>query len=276
VGTAVTKLLIEAGHTCVGVASRSATSAETAAGFLDAPILALAEDRWNEADVILIGASDDAVAGVADGLVPLIAPGSVVCHFAGTYGTELLGSVIEAGAFACAMHPVQACPDVGAALRNLPGSVWGVTAEPAVTRWATTLIDADLQGRAVAVPEEARPLWHAAAVTTSNGIAALLSLGEAILASIGLEEIDVLGPLAMGTVANARSGGGGAATLTGPVVRGESSALAGHLAALAETAPQLVPLYSQIQLLVLDRAVAAGRLDEDRAATIRAILQAGA
>jgi predicted short-subunit dehydrogenase-like oxidoreductase (DUF2520 family) len=128
-------------------------------------------------------------------------------------------------------------------------------------------------GIPVPVAEDDRALWHAAAVMTSNGIAALLATGEAILARIGVDDPEaVLGPLAAGAVANARSGGGGGATLTGPVVRGEVATLRKHLEALGSDAPELVPAYRLVARTILAAAASAGRLPADTAGEIEAVV----
>jgi predicted short-subunit dehydrogenase-like oxidoreductase (DUF2520 family) len=117
-------------------------------------------------------------------------------------------------------------------------------------------------------------VWHAASVITSNGIAALLSSSEALLGEIGVASpVDVVGPLAAGTVANARQGGGGGPTLTGPVVRGEVATVRRHLHAVARTAPSMVDAYVAVTRLILAAAVRSGRLPPDTATKIDTVLE---
>jgi predicted short-subunit dehydrogenase-like oxidoreductase (DUF2520 family) len=150
------------------------------------------------------------------------------------------------------------------------------TSDPVTTEWADALVAGDLRGRAFPVPEDVRPLWHAAAVTTSNSIAAVVALGEAMLEGIGIEEgTSVLGPLAAGTVANAIEGGGGGATLTGPVVRGEAVTIKRHIAALRESAPELLDGYLRACRLVLDSARRAGRVDPEVFGDMERLLEDG-
>jgi predicted short-subunit dehydrogenase-like oxidoreductase (DUF2520 family) len=174
---------------------------------------------------------------------------------------------MEAGASACAIHPVQAIYSVDAGIERLPGSAWGVTcSDPGAEERMIELIDRDLDGFSVVFPEPLRPLWHAAAVVTSNGIAALMAVGEALLAEIGVDDpARVLGPLAAGTVENARRGGGGSATLTGPVIRGEAETLERHLSALAERTPEQGERYRAVTALIIRVARDAGRIDKDAA-----------
>lgn len=273
VGTAVAELLRRTGHRVTGVASATARSALRASERLAAPIFDAAADLPAH-DLVLIATPDGAISEVARAVSRRMEPGTVVVHFAGSLGIDVLHAVTEAGGLACALHPVQACPDVDTAITRLPGSAWGVTCSQGVEKWASNLIERDLQGVPVSVNELDRPLWHAASVTTSNGIAALLATGEAMLAAMGIEHPQrVLGPLAAGTVANAREGGGGAATLTGPLVRGEVSTIARHLERLRNRAPHLSASYALAAHSILDAAHRAGRVDGPTVRRVTGLLE---
>lgn len=262
VGTAVAHLLVRRDHELVGIASRTLDSALRASQRLDADVYRM--EDLPAAELVLIGASDAGIPEVAESISLRVTEGSYVCHFAGSFGPSILGPVFDRGASACAIHPVQACPTIDAAIARLPGSAWGVTcSDPGGEERMIELVDQDLAGFPVVLPEALRPVWHAASVMTSNGIAALLAVGESLLAEVGVDDpTRVLGPLAAGTIENVRDGGGGAATLTGPVVRGEKDAIRRHLAALVERTPVQDERYKAVASLIVRVARGAGRLDE--------------
>ncbi|MPZ69668.1 MAG: DUF2520 domain-containing protein [Actinobacteria bacterium] len=268
VGTATAVLLSAAGHAPVGVASRTPASAERAAGLLGTDVYPF-EDLPG-ADVVLIGAGDDSIEEVAS----LLAPdhGSVAIHFAGSLDLTILRSLTSAGAGAAALHPVQACPSVEAAIERIPGSAWGVTCSEGLEEWAAAVISDDLRGTAYPVAPQDRAAWHAASVVSANGISALLSAGERILSSIGVSDpIEVLGPLAAGSIANARDAGGGTATLTGPVVRGEIATVERHLNGLAGTTGYAP--YVTATLAIIAAALASDRIDTTTADEMRALIE---
>lgn len=276
VGTAVTELLRRRGHVVAGVASRSADSARRAADFLDAEVFDH-HATLPEADIVVLGVPDGEIEDVAGRLAkhvrgvggPQDIEPCAVVHFAGASGIEPLTAVLDAGAGAAALHPVQACPDVSSAIERIPGSAWGVTTSNGLEAWVTGFVAQELSGDPVMVAEEDRPLWHAAATITSNGIAALLAIGEGLLSSIQVEAPEgVLGPLAAGTVTNAATRGGGAATLTGPVVRGEADTIAAHLERIAGVAPQLVEDYARVVRVIVAAALTARRIDEHTAGRV--------
>ena len=272
VGTAVAEVLRRSSHEVTGVSSRRAESAERAAARLETTTF----DHRSElpsADVLLLGVPDEAIGQIVTELGPSLGPGVVVVHLAGALGIAPLAEAGRAGAGVAALHPVQTFPDVERGIERLPGSAWGVTASQEVESWAVELIAADLDGLPVIVTEEARPVWHAAAVSTSNGIAALLAAGEAMLAAIGIEEPHrVLGPLAAGTVANAGEQGA-AGSLTGPVVRGEQETIARHLDALTDASPHLAEGYASIAGVIVDAATRAHRIEKEEAEKMLEMLE---
>jgi predicted short-subunit dehydrogenase-like oxidoreductase (DUF2520 family) len=272
VGTAVTEVLRRAGHEVAGVASRRAESAERAAVRLNSTLF----DHRSElpaVDVVLLGVPDDAIESVVAELAPRLGADIVVIHFAGALGVAPLDQASVAGAGVAALHPVQTFPDVDRGIERLVGAAWGVTAPPETERWATDMIVSDLEGLPVLVPEEARSIWHAAAVSTSNGIAALLAVGEAMLAAIGIADPQrVLGPLAASTVANAGMGGG-VKSLTGPVVRGEKESIELHLDALTDVTPELAEDYRLIARVIVGSATRAKRISKEEAVKMLELLE---
>lgn len=267
VATAVGVLARRAGFDIVGVGYSGRESTARAAARLVAGEFAAGAEP--PATAYLLGVPEPAIERLAAGLAGRIAPGAIVVHFAGSAGTAPLRAVEDAGAHACAMHPVQACPDVDTAVARLPGSAWGITCAAPAKEWAERLVRA-LGGTPVEVAEADRPVWHAASVMTANGISALLTVAEAVLQSIGVSApIDVLGPLATGAVTNARGGGGGAATLTGPIVRGETGTVAGHLDALSG---ERCADYRRVARIILAAAHRSGRIDPYAYPVIAALL----
>ena len=198
VGTAVATLLQRQGHRIVGVSSRTATSAKRASERLSAPLF---EDNLPDADVVLLGVPDLNVAEVVEALTASSNLPPVIIHFAGALGVSPLLPVVRLGTVGCALHLVQTYPDIDTAVLRLPGSAWGLTCTEGTSEWAKRLVYGDLEGFPVEIAEEHRAVWHAAATVTSSGIATIMGSGEALLASIGVENsISVLKPLAIATL----------------------------------------------------------------------------
>jgi predicted short-subunit dehydrogenase-like oxidoreductase (DUF2520 family) len=88
-------------------------------------------------------------------------------------------------------------------------------------------------------------LYHAGAVTVSNYLVALIDHGLAFYQALGADKREALTavlPLIKGTLANIERLGTTEA-LTGPIARGDAETVQGHLEAMQQRAPELLPLY---------------------------------
>jgi predicted short-subunit dehydrogenase-like oxidoreductase (DUF2520 family) len=89
-----------------------------------------------------------------------------------------------------------------------------------------------------------RALYHAAASAASNFLVTVEGLAERLAAQVGLDRA-ALTPLVLATVGNwATAGARGA--LTGPVARGDEETVGRQRAAVAASAPDLLPLWDAL------------------------------
>src|SRR5207248_2101782 len=108
---------------------------------------------------------------------------------------------------------------------------YGVTASGEGLTEAVSLVG-DLGGRLELVPEERRPLYHAALSHAANHLNTLVADAADLLRASGVQDPSaVLGSIARAALDNAIASG--TAALTGPVVRGDVATVAAHLDALA-------------------------------------------
>ena len=97
----------------------------------------------------------------------------------------------------------------------------------------------ELGGQPVAIPDDCRPLYHAAAVMACGHLAALMQASVDVWQTMGFTQdqaLEALYPLCRTTLdAVARSGA--EASITGPVVRGDIDTVRAHLEALFKNLP---------------------------------------
>jgi predicted short-subunit dehydrogenase-like oxidoreductase (DUF2520 family) len=176
-----------------------------------------------------------------------------VGHTSGATRLDALEPAVRRGAEAFSLHPLQTVPEPGTDLTGAPCAVAGST--PAALAFATELAET-LGMRPFQVPEERRAAYHAAASVASNFLVALQESAADLLREAGVADArELLAPLVLRSAANWAEHGPDA--LTGPIARGDEATVAGHLAALEETAPHLIPLYKA--LAERTRDVAKGR-----------------
>ncbi|HEV2993145.1 MAG TPA: DUF2520 domain-containing protein [Acidimicrobiia bacterium] len=226
-GRAVAARLVAVGSCCTAVAGRTPTSASAAdaARRLAAPVTDVAA-AGRDAALVVVATPDEAIEAAAAALAPGLAPGALVVHLAGARGIDALAPLAtrRPDVLVGALHPLQTLTgfDDGHALVGAWAAVDGPPAVHALAR--------ALGLRPGAVPDAARPAYHAAAVVASNHLVALLGQVERLAASAGVP-FDAFAPLVRASVDHAFAVGP-AAALTGPVARGDVATVARHLDAL--------------------------------------------
>jgi predicted short-subunit dehydrogenase-like oxidoreductase (DUF2520 family) len=195
------------------------------------------------ADAVLLCVPDGEIASAAAAILS----GPLVGHCSGATG---LGVLTPHEGFS--VHPLMAVTGVGARFAGAGAAIAGST--PRALMLAEELAGA-LGMHPVAIAEEDRPAYHAAASIASNFLVTVEAAAERIAAAVGIER-ELLVPLVRATVENwARLGPERA--LTGPVARGDHATVARQRAAVAERAPDLIPLFDS--LVEATRALAAAR-----------------
>ncbi|MBI4261162.1 MAG: DUF2520 domain-containing protein [Actinobacteria bacterium] len=271
-GTALAVLLARAGHRVVAISGREAT-AERGARYLSLsptpPARAAAAG-----ELVLVATPDGAVAEVCAEAAAGggFRPGQWVAHLSGTVRLEALDPARAAGAGVLALHPLQTFPDVEQALARIPGSAMAVTAAGEEGFAFGEGLARAIGVRPFRLADEAKPLYHAAAVFASNYVIASLALAEELFERAGIDDpVDLFAPLVRACVENVVASGPEDA-LTGPVARGDAATVEGHLRALADADPRAVLPYLALARVALDVAGRSGRLDGPGRAAVEEVL----
>lgn len=276
-GTALGRLLFQAGYPVAGVASRSIASAQRTAAELETEVFTV--NPWEitpKADLIFLTTPDDAVESVCRSIAQHggFTPGSVVLHSSGALSSEILGSAREKGAFAGSLHPMQSFAGARPGVNLFSGILVTVEGDPEALVLARQ-VAADLGAHHARVNPKAKALYHAAAVTASNYLVTLLGMAFTFneAAEITPEQsLQGLYPLIQGTLSNIREKGIPMA-LTGPIARGDVSTVERHLKEIAELAPEFAPLYKRLGAHTVPLAVKKGGLSEETVKRLMEILK---
>ena len=272
VGAVLAAALARAGHRVVAASGVSEASRARAAALLPGVPLVAAHEVPAGAGLVLLTVPDDELAALVEGLAATGAlhPGQLVVHTSGRHGLAVLEPAARAGALPLALHPVLPFGGTEVDLVRLSGATFGVTA-PDVLRPAAEALVLEMGGEPVWLPEEVRPLWHAALAHGANHLVTLVASAADLLRAAGVEDPgQVLAPLLGAALDGALRGGDRA--LTGPVARGDAGTVAAHLDVLARSAPEVLPSYLAMARLTADRALADGRLGPERAGALLAVL----
>ena len=260
VGSILAVALAEAGHRIGSVAAVSAQSKDRARRLLPGTPIRTPEAVVAASDLVLLTVPDDELAALIAGLASAGAwrSGQIVVHTSGAYGLEVLTPASAYGVLPLALHPAMTFTGRAEDVDRLPGTVFGITAEPDYRAVAETLV-MEMRAESVWVPEHARPLYHAALSHAANHIVTLLCDATDLLAGAGVETpTRMLTPLVNAAVDNALRLSD--AALTGPVSRGDAATVAAHVRALAREDPAVLPSYAAMARRTAERALAVHRI----------------
>jgi predicted short-subunit dehydrogenase-like oxidoreductase (DUF2520 family) len=224
-----------------GRVGRSLTTAAEAAG-IDVRLAShdVAAEASSRNAAVLLCVPDQAIGEICARLAP--AAPSLVGHVSGATTLDALSPAIERGAAGFSLHPLQTFADAATPVEGTPAAIAG--SDEKALAYARALAGT-LGMRPFEVPEESRAAYHAAAAISSNLLIALEESAAELFDRIGIDDArELLAPLVLRTAANWTERG--PAALTGPIARGDRSTIERHRAALAETAPELLPAYDAL------------------------------
>lgn len=275
VGSVLGAALALAGHTVVAASGVSDASVRRAERLLpDVPLLP-PDEVARQADLVLLALPDDALGPMVSGLAATGAfrAGQIVVHTSGAHGVDVLTPAAEVGALPLALHPVMTFTGRPEDLQRMAACSVGVTAPEAdEAAWnVAEALTVEMGAEPVRIPEQARPLYHAAIAHGANHLATLVSDCVQLLRSGGVRSPErLLAPLLSAALDNVLRQGDRA--LTGPVARGDVGTVATHLRVLSQRAPDLVSAYAVLARRTVVRAREGGLLGSTEAAEINGLL----
>ncbi|MDT8322118.1 MAG: Rossmann-like and DUF2520 domain-containing protein, partial [Xanthomonadales bacterium] len=188
---------------------------------------------------------------------------ALVFHLAGRFGTEVLAPLRDRGCLLAAVHPVRSLTHETLELADFAGTACVAEGDALALERLEPLIVA-IGGAWFPVQGIDRGLYHAALSIVSNVTKGVAWKAQNWLQSSGLPvptAVAITQQLLATTVEDiARSGA--KQSITGPVVRGDTSTVAAHLGALQNGPTADVDLYQVLARVVLELAVERGDLDE--------------
>jgi predicted short-subunit dehydrogenase-like oxidoreductase (DUF2520 family) len=198
-----------------------------------------------DADLVVLTLRDRELPDTVRAIVErkLLAKGTSAVHCSGAQDASILAPLRALGVSVAQMHPMISF----ASLRTYPALDRGnvhVQGDAVAVRRARAVAHA--LGMTPRTFARLDPVgYHAAAGLVANGSAALAALGQAVLVAAGVPKRDapkLLGPLLRSVAENVEHLGFPDA-LTGPVRRGDRTAIARARDLLASRVPEAVPLF---------------------------------
>ena len=271
VATALAVTLARRGYQVSAVASRTRASADMLAKAVGEPARVSPTNQGvaDACDFVFITTPDDAIRSTAEAI--RWRPDHKVVHASGALSLECLASVVRIGSEAGGFHPLQTFafpkhdPFAGCTIALEGTDALLLTLEKMAT---------DLGCGFITLGPLDKARYHISGVLACNYVVTLVRQASALWEQMGFSK-DVakkaLLPLVRGTLDNMERNGI-AASLTGPIARGDSGTVKTHVEELARTTPGLLPAYRELGLLTVSVAEETGRIEEAAADQIRDML----
>jgi predicted short-subunit dehydrogenase-like oxidoreductase (DUF2520 family) len=258
-----------------GVMNRSAGSTREAVEKIGAGHAVPGLEAMEPADFWLIGTTDDQVESVAQALSRHESRirGALVFHLAGRFGLDVLEPLIRGPVHAAAMHPVRSLTDSALSLAGFAGTACVAEGSEEALNALRPLVTA-IGGTWLPVTSIDRGLYHASVSIISNITKAVAWKAQKWQRRAGLPEETaraVTHQLLQSTMedlfrTSARQ------SITGPVVRGDTSTIAAHIHAIEASHPEDVEIYRVLARTVLELAQERGDLDENTLSRFKILL----
>ncbi|TAL72630.1 MAG: DUF2520 domain-containing protein [Bacteroidetes bacterium] len=275
VGTALGYLLRQGGYQIVGIGSRTIESAKRAREFIgEGEATTDLKTAAGRAEIVFITTSDDAIEKVCMKISSEggFNTGAVVFHTCGALSSEVLRSARTLGANIASLHPLQSLADVNEAVKNIPGSYFCIEGDEIALSVAREIVNV-LKGREIRLRVDKKPFYHAGACAASNFLVATVGFGLELFEAAGIERHDALKalmPLIKGTVKNIETLGIPSA-LTGPISRGDSGVIEGHLEAIIKEKPEMLKTYIELGRYTIKVGLEKGTLKASKANKINSL-----
>src|SRR5829696_9250128 len=192
--------------------------------------------EWSEAlpglgsDVVFIATADPDITSVAGHLKGRLKQGAVVLHTSGSLSSASLSVLAGAGHSTGSMHPLVSVSDAVSGATSFPNAFFCVEGDDVAVATARSIVES-LGGRAFSIDSAQKPLYHAAAVTASGHLVALIDISIEMLSKCGIETRtakEILLPLITSTISNLQTQTPQRA-LTGSFARLDIDAVERHL-----------------------------------------------
>ena len=270
VGRGLFKAFRASGIEVLGLHGRRASAWSTSSGTLPSTI--------SDANTIVVAVRDnqidDTIAELLHeqrGARGRIASGTVIVHTSGGAEPELIPRLSEFGLSGGTFHPLIpfANPE---RVPELMKRAWiGIDGDDPA-RATSRRLAGHVGARTLDIPPGGKPMYHAAAVMSSNFPVVLAAIASQVLSSLGIPErsaqhaVHGLMEAAVSNIAETPA----VDALTGPIVRGETDTVIRHLTALRPHA-EARAVYKRLSLSALELAAVRG-VDPDVIEEMRRIL----
>lgn len=236
-GGALALALAESGFEIENLIARNRETAEKIAGLIKPRPRILSPDELEKinSEIIFIAVRDFDIQKTAEHLARKLKNRPTIFHTSGSLSSEILQSLREIECPVGSFHPLVSLSDAVLGKERFKRAFFCVEGDTSAVEAAKKIVE-KLDGKFFTIETEHKMLYHAAAVTASGHLTALIDAAVEMLEKCGLEEArarEILLPLIESAVENLKLQKPSEA-LTGPFARADVETLKKHIETLSE------------------------------------------
>ncbi|WP_438566192.1 Rossmann-like and DUF2520 domain-containing protein [Clostridium sp.] len=229
VGFSLGKYLKKNGFNISGFFSRNVDSINEAANFTGTRGFFNLTDIVKESDILFITTTDSEIKNVWENLKGLSIKNKIVCHCSGALSSDVFEGRENLNVFGYSVHPLFPIKDKFESYKVLNEAFFAIEGDSEKLQLVKSLFSKT--NKVKEIKKEDKVKYHKGAVTVSNLVLALISIGVRDIEECGFTEeeaIDALYPLIKNNIENIK-GNGLFNSLTGPVERDDLETIKKHL-----------------------------------------------
>jgi len=242
-GCALALALDQAGHYINRIVFRTTPPPdEFLSRFIRTPdVISINEIEAIGTEVVFICTQDSEISSAAIQLETLIKGPPTVFITSGALSSESVTNLRNGGSKTGSIHPLVSVSDPVLGAERLKGAFFCIEGDPEAVDLAESIV-LSLGASSFRIPPDKKPLYHAAAVTSSGHLVALIDIAIGMLKECGIDGRQgkkILLPLIESTIENLKSQTL-ERSLTGTFARGDVNTFESHLMALRKTGDEEV------------------------------------
>lgn len=267
-GGAFALALSKAGYTVENLVYRSKPGPDDITGRIEPSPHLISFDDLKElgSDIIFITSADPEIGYISTKIVSKVKNNAFVFHTSGSLSSEILSDLAEAGCGTGSIHPLVSISDPIRGSERFAGAYFCVEGRIDAVSIAKEIVR-NLDGQAFSIETRFKSLYHAAAVTASGHLVALIDIATEMLSKCGVktdQAKSILMPLVKSTIENLDNQSSEKA-LTGTFARADVAAFDRHMEALGHAVSNEVRrIYLELGDRSLDLAEREGLAQDTR------------
>ena len=217
--------------------------------------------RSVSSDIIFVTTQDSEIGVASKQLEDLVQDSPAVFITSGALSSKSIENLKDRGCKTGSIHPLVSISDPITGAEQFTGVYFCVEGDSEAVAIAGSIVEC-LDGHSFSIPTDKKPLYHAAAVTSSGHLVALIDIAIGMLEKCGLEPTEgkkVLLPLVESTLDNLKEQAL-EASLTGTFARGDVETFNSHVTAIErDGSKDLLEIYLALAARSVEIAERAGR-----------------